>query len=84
MLELTAISPKPSLVTATLVNKSGTDVPAANMVKPITMSGIPNAAPAEEDHQTMKYEYTPIHNIENTKLISQYFLYSSFRVSGMV
>ena len=50
----TAMSPSPFLVTAMLVNKSGTDVPAARMVKPIMTLGIPTAQPNEDDHQTMK------------------------------
>ena len=50
----TAISPSPLRVTAMLVSKSGTEVPAASIVYPIITLGIPNAHPRDEAHQTMK------------------------------
>merc|ERR1719464_1654511 len=43
--ELTAISPMPIFATITELNKSGTDVPAAKKVSPITSSGTPHASP---------------------------------------
>ena len=42
---LTAISPRPSLITAREESASGTLTPAATKVKPITVSGIPSVLP---------------------------------------
>jgi hypothetical protein len=55
----TAMSPLPWRATITEVSKSGTDVPAARNVSPITASGIPKAQPTSVAHQTIRYEYTP-------------------------
>ena len=50
----TAISPFPCFATKTLVIKSGTDVPAAKKVKPITAGGMPTVSPATVAHHTIK------------------------------
>jgi len=43
--EDTAMSPSPCLATITEDNRSGTEVPAAKIVKPITTCGIPTESP---------------------------------------
>ena len=50
----TAMSPFPCLATRTLVIKSGTEVPAARKVRPITTSGMPIVPPVLVAHQTIK------------------------------
>ena len=52
----TAISPKPSLITAIELRASGTDTPAATNVNPITVSGMANVEPITVIIQTIKYE----------------------------
>ena len=42
---LTAMSPRPSLMTAREDNASGTLTPAATNVRPMTVSGIPSVLP---------------------------------------
>merc|ERR1719273_2648634 len=54
--EDTAISPLPCFATKTLVIKSGTDVPAAKNVKPMTASGILAVSPNSVAHHTIRYE----------------------------
>jgi len=49
----TAISPYPFLATSTDAMVSGTDVPAAKNVIPITVSGIPKVKPVRQIIQTM-------------------------------
>lgn len=50
----TAISPFPCFATKTLVIKSGTDVPAAKKVNPITAGGMLAVSPATVAHHTIK------------------------------
>ena len=50
----TAMSPNPWRATITELNKSGTDVPAARKVRPMTGSGMPTAAPKVVAHHTIK------------------------------
>mmetsp|Transcript_128971 Transcript_128971/g.373160 ORF Transcript_128971/g.373160 Transcript_128971/m.373160 type:complete len:249 (+) Transcript_128971:242-988(+) len=58
----TAMSPMPSLATAIEPMASGTEVPAAKMIKPITTSGIPNKQwPIRPPASTAKYVNNPIH-----------------------
>jgi hypothetical protein len=52
--EETLMSPKPFLATITLVNKSGTDVPAARIVRPIISEDNPIVSPIVLAHQTIK------------------------------
>merc|ERR1719319_1684872 len=49
----TAISPWPCLATRTDVMRSGTDVPAARTVRPITASEIPTTLPKMVAHQLL-------------------------------
>lgn len=64
----TAISPWPSRATITLEIKSGTDVPAAKKVTPITSWDNPNKSPMHVMNQTMKKEYTAIQTMERVKV----------------
>jgi hypothetical protein len=66
--EETAMSPNPWRATITLVKRSGTLVPAARKVSPITSGGIPIAVPTTSAHHTMKYEKIPIHAIARTNV----------------
>mmetsp|Transcript_23454 Transcript_23454/g.42100 ORF Transcript_23454/g.42100 Transcript_23454/m.42100 type:complete len:138 (+) Transcript_23454:395-808(+) len=61
----TAMSPSPILATITLESKSGTDVPAARTVYPITTEGIPMVFPRISTQLTMAREKSPIHTIES-------------------
>ena len=58
--ELTAMSPSPILATMTEERRSGTEVPAARNVTPITTVGMVSVLPMISAHATMKKEYTPI------------------------
>mmetsp|Transcript_18875 Transcript_18875/g.40854 ORF Transcript_18875/g.40854 Transcript_18875/m.40854 type:complete len:89 (-) Transcript_18875:2274-2540(-) len=60
----TAISPSPIRATITLDNKSGTDVPAASTVYPITTEGTPMVFPRISVQPTIKNEKIPIQIIE--------------------
>jgi len=80
----TAISPLPALATITEVNRSGTEVPAANTVRPITPSGIPAIFPITVAHQTMQNEYTANQKMDIAKAIGQYGFHFGFRISGTV
>mmetsp|Transcript_17543 Transcript_17543/g.35821 ORF Transcript_17543/g.35821 Transcript_17543/m.35821 type:complete len:123 (+) Transcript_17543:610-978(+) len=62
----TAMSPSPILATMTLDNKSGTEVPAARNVNPITTEGMPMVFPKISAHPTMKYENKPIQMMDRT------------------
>jgi len=62
----TAMSPSPIRATMTLDNKSGTDVPAAKNVSPITTDGMPIVFPIISAQFTMKNEKIPIHAIDRT------------------
>ena len=59
----TAISPLPLLATITLDKRSGTEVPAARIVKPIITEGIPIVFPMISAQVTIKYEKPPIQKI---------------------
>jgi hypothetical protein len=59
-----AISPEPCLVTMIDDKRSGTDVPAARTVYPMTTGGTPIVLPIISVHVTMKYAKNPIHKIE--------------------
>ena len=59
MEEESAMSPWPCLATITLVSRSGTLVPAARKVRPITAGGMPKTSPIVVAHHTMWYEATP-------------------------
>lgn len=52
----TAISPFPCIATMTLLSKSGTLVPAASKVRPMTTEGIRHTQPMTVAHHTMKSE----------------------------
>ena len=54
MLELTAMSPRPCRATITEDIRSGTEVPAARNVYPMTTSEMPATAPTDVAHHTMK------------------------------
>mmetsp|Transcript_35656 Transcript_35656/g.65999 ORF Transcript_35656/g.65999 Transcript_35656/m.65999 type:complete len:111 (-) Transcript_35656:2195-2527(-) len=60
----TAMSPSPILATITLESKSGTDVPAASTVYPITTEGIPMVFPTISTQSTIAREKSAIHTIE--------------------
>lgn len=62
-----AMSPKPFLATRIEVTRSGTEVPAAKNVRPITSEGMPKVSPTRVAHQTMRYEKIAIQMIEPTK-----------------
>ena len=64
----TAISPSPCIATNTLVNKSGTLVPAAKNVKPMISSGIFHCLPMVTANQTITYERAPTIAIDIKKL----------------
>jgi len=82
--EDTAMSPWPCLATNTLVIKSGTDVPAAKNVRPITGGGIPMTSPDTVAHHTMRYEYAAIHKMLPKKVMMKNFRFDLFLVSGSV
>jgi len=50
------------------VNMSGTLVPAAKIVKPMTVSGMYYASPKTVDHHTIRFENITIHTIDIIKL----------------
>merc|ERR1719186_877042 len=80
----TAMPPLPSLATSTEVIRSGTEVPAARKVRPITASLIPMVSPARVAHHTMKYENTAIQTMLTMKAMGKnFFLFSSWGL-GMV
>jgi hypothetical protein len=54
----------PSLATKRPANASGTLVPAANSVRPITVSGMPQVSPITVTIQTSTYEHAAIHAID--------------------
>merc|ERR1719267_453828 len=58
--EDTAISPSPCLATITEDSKSGTEVPAARIVNPMTTSGIPKLRPKISASSTMQMARRPI------------------------
>lgn len=64
----TAMSPKPFLATMTEVMRSGTEVPAANSVSPITSGGTYAVAPATFAHHTIRYEKKAIQTIDPIKV----------------
>mmetsp|Transcript_33160 Transcript_33160/g.65064 ORF Transcript_33160/g.65064 Transcript_33160/m.65064 type:complete len:295 (+) Transcript_33160:400-1284(+) len=84
ILLLTAISPLPALATAILDNRSGTLVPAANNVRPMTGSGIPTVSPNTVAIQTIKYAKMAIHTMHKVKVTGQNFLKIGRRQSGTV
>merc|ERR1719219_1024587 len=76
--EDTAMLPFPSLATRTEVMRSGTEVPAARKVSPMTASLMLRASPVTVAHHTMKYENTAIHRMLTMKAIgNHFFLFSS-------
>ena len=72
----TAISPNPFLATNTEVIRSGIEVPAAKKVNPIISFGIWKVMPTRVAHQTIKYEYIAIHNIEPKNDPANHFRFS--------
>ena len=53
---------------------SGTDVPAARMVQPMTAGWMPNMQPSLDAHATMKYERIPIQSTD-TPNVTMYRLF---------
>merc|ERR1719402_1017915 len=80
----TAISPCPCLATRTDVMRSGTEVPAARIVKPITASEMPTTFPKMVAHHTIKYENPAIHKMLPKNVIIKNFFFSGFSISGRV
>lgn len=58
------MSPNPFLATITDVMRSGTEVPAARSVSPITSGGTWAVAPATFAHHTIRYEKKAIQTID--------------------
>ena len=69
----TAISPNPFRATITLVIRSGMLVPAARNVSPITSGGMRIVSPATFAHQTIRYEYAAIQQIEPMNVTAKNF-----------
>lgn len=67
----TAMSPNPFLATMTDVMRSGTEVPAARSVSPITSGGTCAVAPATFAHHTIKYEKKAIQTIDPINVIGK-------------
>lgn len=65
-------------------SKSGTDVPAARKVRPMTGSGIPMAFPNVVAHQTIKYEAMAIQMMLMKNVRGYQFRQASLRQSGTV
>ena len=64
----TAISPYPLRATNTDAIVSGTDVPAARNVIPITVSGMPSVYPVRQIIHTITYENSVIQTIDIRKV----------------
>ena len=69
----TAMSPNPFRATITLVIRSGMLVPAARNVSPITSGGMRIVSPATFAHQTIRYEYAAIQQIEPMNVTAKNF-----------
>jgi len=78
------MSPSPCLATITDVSRSGTEVPAARNVRPMTASGMPKMQPIIVAHQTIRKEKMPTHAMLPKKATYLYFSSPCFRTSGMV
>lgn len=74
----TAMSPRPFFATITEVIKSGTEVPAAKNVSPISEESIFQVSPILVAHHTISHENTAIHIIairnENMKMLPPQYL----------
>lgn len=66
----TAMSPRPLRATITLVIRSGMDVPAARMVRPIISSEMPMVSPTLEEKRQVKLHYDGFFIMA----ISQYYI----------
>mmetsp|Transcript_19697 Transcript_19697/g.57502 ORF Transcript_19697/g.57502 Transcript_19697/m.57502 type:complete len:244 (-) Transcript_19697:1459-2190(-) len=79
----TAMSPRPCRATMTEESRSGTEVPAARMVSPMTTSGTPIVAPKISASSTMPKDRMPTMAIEPTKVKGASHSFSGGRQSGM-
>ena len=70
---LTAMSPSPILATMTLERRSGTDVPAARNVTPMTTGGMVRVFPMISAEFTMTYEnHQPVTQDVQNELMTEY------------
>lgn len=80
----TAIVPSPCLATINEDTTSGTDVPAAINVSPMTESGILQVCPMMVIIQLTTYESVPIHTMHMANVSGYHFFHASFLQSGIV
>ena len=84
MEEETAMSPSPLRATMTEVMRSGMDVPAARIVRPMISMGIPIVFPISSAHQTMSQEKKAIQRMAPTKVMGNQRRLLGLRTSGSV
>mmetsp|Transcript_43932 Transcript_43932/g.93500 ORF Transcript_43932/g.93500 Transcript_43932/m.93500 type:complete len:261 (-) Transcript_43932:818-1600(-) len=80
----TAMLPCPLRATRMEESASGTEVPAARMVRPMRNSGIWRMQPARAAKSTMRKERRPIHMMDMVKVMKYHVSHFSLRQSGMV
>mmetsp|Transcript_43931 Transcript_43931/g.93496 ORF Transcript_43931/g.93496 Transcript_43931/m.93496 type:complete len:220 (-) Transcript_43931:994-1653(-) len=79
----TAMLPCPLRATRMEESASGTEVPAARMVRPMRNSGIWRMQPARAAKSTMRKERRPIHMMDMVKVPKYQASHASSRQSGM-
>merc|ERR1712086_710744 len=80
----TAMSPFPCIATMILLSKSGTLVPAASNVNPMTTEGIRHTQPMTVASHTMKYANTAIHAIDIKNVTMKNFSKRALVTFGIV